>query len=214
MFALDALCWLEWYLSWLRCVYKCDADAEVKSGHLVSHRQGHTQRWPHKRSASEPASQAVLWYVLIFIPLSLTYNILLVIHWFVLRTHMVCSHISFNYSEIWKLIWVISFFSFTVFRWCYRFCHLTLVFSTLRCDELRQYIDGLVEDCSSSIANAMELLQSCTKPSKCTYSIVTLILKSRMHLEYFLMLRKDIVHDHVTSPLCREFTSHLWIPHT
>ena len=26
------------------------------------------------------------------------------------------------------------------------------------------HIDGLVEDCSNSIANALELLQSCTKP--------------------------------------------------
>ena len=26
-------------------------------------------------------------------------------------------------------------------------------------------IDGLVQDCSNSIANALELLQSCTKPS-------------------------------------------------
>ena len=25
-------------------------------------------------------------------------------------------------------------------------------------------IDGLVQDCSNSIANALELLQSCTKP--------------------------------------------------
>ena len=30
------------------------------------------------------------------------------------------------------------------------------------------YIDGLVEDCSIAIANAPELLQSCTKPSKCS----------------------------------------------
>ena len=30
---------------------------------------------------------------------------------------------------------------------------------------LSQYIDGLVQDCSNSIANALELLQSCTKPS-------------------------------------------------
>ena len=28
-----------------------------------------------------------------------------------------------------------------------------------------QYIDGLVQDCSYPIANALELLQSCTKPS-------------------------------------------------
>ena len=27
------------------------------------------------------------------------------------------------------------------------------------------YIDGLVQDCSNSIANALELLQSCTNPS-------------------------------------------------
>ena len=27
-------------------------------------------------------------------------------------------------------------------------------------------VDGLVQDCSNSIANALELLQSCTKPSK------------------------------------------------
>ena len=27
-----------------------------------------------------------------------------------------------------------------------------------------QYIDGLVQDCNTSIANALEILQSCTKP--------------------------------------------------
>ena len=27
------------------------------------------------------------------------------------------------------------------------------------------YVDGLVQDCSNSIANALELLQSCTKSS-------------------------------------------------
>ena len=30
------------------------------------------------------------------------------------------------------------------------------------------HIDGLVQDCSNSIANALALLQSCTKPSICT----------------------------------------------
>ena len=33
----------------------------------------------------------------------------------------------------------------------------------------KQYIDGLVQDCSNSIANAMESPQSCTKPSTCNY---------------------------------------------
>ena len=28
----------------------------------------------------------------------------------------------------------------------------------------REHIDGLMQDCSNSIADAMELLQSCTKP--------------------------------------------------
>ena len=30
-----------------------------------------------------------------------------------------------------------------------------------------EYIDGLAQDCSNSIANAMELLQSCIKPLIC-----------------------------------------------
>ena len=33
------------------------------------------------------------------------------------------------------------------------------------CNETLSNIDGLVQDCSNSIANALELLQSCTKPS-------------------------------------------------
>ena len=34
---------------------------------------------------------------------------------------------------------------------------------------LNDYIDGLAQDCSNSIANALELPQSCTKPSKYCY---------------------------------------------
>ena len=30
---------------------------------------------------------------------------------------------------------------------------------------MQLYVDGLEQDCSHSIANALELLQSCTKPS-------------------------------------------------
>ena len=32
-----------------------------------------------------------------------------------------------------------------------------------------EYMDGLVQDFSNSIANALELLQSCTKPSICIH---------------------------------------------
>ena len=30
------------------------------------------------------------------------------------------------------------------------------------------HVDGLTQDCSNSIANALELLQSCTRPSMCS----------------------------------------------
>ena len=34
------------------------------------------------------------------------------------------------------------------------------------------HVNGLVQDCSNSIANALELLQSCTKPSMWLYTLV------------------------------------------
>ena len=33
---------------------------------------------------------------------------------------------------------------------------------------MQVYVDGLAQDCSNSIANALELLQSCAKPSMCS----------------------------------------------
>ena len=39
----------------------------------------------------------------------------------------------------------------------------------------RSYLDGVVQDCSNSIANAMELLQSCTKPLIFKWVAVTLM---------------------------------------
>ena len=33
------------------------------------------------------------------------------------------------------------------------------------------YLDGLGQDCSLSIANALEILQSCTKPSICVVAV-------------------------------------------
>ena len=36
------------------------------------------------------------------------------------------------------------------------------------------HIDGLVQDCSNSIANALELLQSCTKPSIWTWKLTSI----------------------------------------
>ena len=40
-----------------------------------------------------------------------------------------------------------------------------LVFILLLSHLCNPHVDGLVQDCSNSIANALELLQSCTKSS-------------------------------------------------
>ena len=43
----------------------------------------------------------------------------------------------------------------------------TILFRTVMCiflELINGYIDGLVWDCNNSIANALELLQSCTNP--------------------------------------------------
>ena len=47
-------------------------------------------------------------------------------------------------------------------------------------------IDGFVQDCSNSIANALELLQSCTEPS--IYSYITDV--------------RDSAHEELTLPMC------------
>ena len=51
-----------------------------------------------------------------------------------------------------------------------------------------QHIDDLVQDCSNSIANALELLQSCTKPSMCQLGMYLIRLTLRkagyMHISY------------------------------
>ena len=43
-------------------------------------------------------------------------------------------------------------------------CHKTDYYLNKWLPNLQTHIDGLVQDCSNSIANALELLQSCTKP--------------------------------------------------
>ena len=46
--------------------------------------------------------------------------------------------------------------------------------------EAQTYIDGFVQDCSNSIAYALELLQSCTKPSISLFSIISRHWKARV----------------------------------
>ena len=47
-----------------------------------------------------------------------------------------------------------------------------------------QYIDGLVQDCSISSANALEILQSCTKTS----------IYSKKYNQYFIIFVVSTVH--------------------
>ena len=49
----------------------------------------------------------------------------------------------------------------------------SIVWSTTRNEVTMMYsINGLVQDCSISIADAMEILQSCTKPLLCDLHIM------------------------------------------
>ena len=41
---------------------------------------------------------------------------------------------------------------------------MPLAYSLWSKQPILEHIDGLVQDCSNSIANALELLQSCTEP--------------------------------------------------
>ena len=58
-----------------------------------------------------------------------------------------------------------------VTRKMFPFDDVIMVFCGIHITKISQEIDGLVQDCSNSIANVMELLQSCTKPSNAHYLI-------------------------------------------
>ena len=55
-------------------------------------------------------------------------------------------------------------------------------FTLSRPNKYRQNVKGLVQDCSNSIANTLELLQTCAKPSMCfyTYAIYLSIYKDSL----------------------------------
>ena len=56
------------------------------------------------------------------------------------------------------------------------------------------YIDGLVQDCSNSIADALELLQSCTKSSICNTEELLLHILRAHNISYsrFLVVRQVV----------------------
>ena len=71
--------------------------------------------------------------------------------------------------------------------------HVDTMWEVLLCHPswLNYDIDGLVQDCSNSIALAMELLQSCTKPSIYVWLIVWHVGRNES-LSYSIWLHHDI----------------------
>ena len=56
------------------------------------------------------------------------------------------------------------------------------------------YIDGLAQDCSNFIANALELLQACTEPSISSSHVIYTIKKGIAFQENIAYILYSIVH--------------------
>ena len=73
-----------------------------------------------------------------------------------------------------------------VYAWMYSYMNiLRYINFTIYC------IDGLVQDCSNSIANAMELLQSCIKQLICVYTFAQFITETLHRLPHISQQTKD-----------------------
>ena len=73
------------------------------------------------------------------------------------------------------------------------FMHVIIIESFCRSKIPHDHIDGLVQDCSNSIVNALELLQSCTMPSIYDYhGNATRYMSSgqKCRTSYHIVLRK------------------------
>ena len=71
------------------------------------------------------------------------------------------------------------------FQWCTQGPHSNLYCEGQQVPFLPQgYVDGSVQDCSNSSAYALELLQSCTKPSMCNMTDLFLALGSPSYVRY------------------------------
>ena len=88
----------------------------------------------------------------------------LVLIWWTFSSVFSCRFIGFHYPESVIVVSPSLMTGDTNVDWISAHCTLHPV---LHCVSLDQYIDGLVQDCSNSSALALELLQSCTKPSAC-----------------------------------------------
>ena len=74
--------------------------------------------------------------------------------------HNICPYSINNLSEEYHTSEILWYTLLGRSLFVYHFCVLVFVCII--------YIDGLVQDCSNSIANALESLQSCAKPSICS----------------------------------------------
>ena len=71
-----------------------------------------------------------------------------------------------------------------IVAWCSMLTKNGLI-TTYECVLHYDDIDGVVQDCSNSSALAMELLQSCTKPSLCTVKLSSFLLATVCFMIYW-----------------------------
>ena len=80
-------------------------------------------------------------------------------------------------------------------------------FQTCQTMNGKEHFDGLVQDCSNSIANALELLQFCTKPSIWySHSVFHMWLQEKHDLEPLPLRWLCCCCLSTFCPLCHEFS--------
>ena len=72
-----------------------------------------------------------------------------------------------------------------------RYCYIGFL-CRCGCDDgfMTHYVDGLVQDYSISIVNALEILQSCTKPSMCPFILIWKEHYSNCFITGFIAVRE------------------------
>ena len=65
------------------------------------------------------------------------------------------------------------------------------IFTDVICD-LNSYFDGLVQDCSITSGLAMELRQSCAKPSICEVDMTSAWLQLQIYIQSFIEVVADL----------------------
>ena len=76
---------------------------------------------------------------------------------------------------------------------------------------LHEYVDGLVQDCSNSIANALELVLPCANPSMCTVVTRAICLLARpLGLVICMVISNETVHWRATVSMVSVLINHCY----